>query len=277
MTTFNIRTSDISEDYEERTWSHRRAGVYSWINTNQPAILCAQEVMSDQRSDILGNCPGYAAVYDGSSISWIDEHLYNLSNADVATFYKTSEVSIQSSGVFFLVDGAPASPARSSEQNNVRACAWMKCTYKGQKMLVLNAHLSYRTKNNSEVGSDDVIALRQTEMGVIETWIDEHYTPSTDGFLLFMGDMNTSHWEAIFDVWKDGTYGYFARATAETTATGRTYNHWDSDPDKMGTIDYQFYKGFPSVKTYSIDTGTYAGVEYLSDHWPVTAEYRLPF
>ena len=114
----------------------------------------------------------------------------------------------------------------------------MKCTYQGQKMLVLDTHLSYRTKNNSEVNSDDVIALRQTEMGVIKTWINGHYNPSNDGWLLFMGDMNASHYEAIFDEWKDGTYGYFSRAGFSGDALGRTYNDFNYETGSVSTIDY---------------------------------------
>jgi endonuclease/exonuclease/phosphatase family metal-dependent hydrolase len=151
----------------------------------------------------------------------------------------------------------------------------MKCTYLGQKMLVMDVHLSYRTKDNSTPQSDEVIALRQREMGVIKTWIDGHYNPASDGWLLFMGDMNTSHQEAIFDEWKDGTYGYFARAKCPGGSTGRTYNDWDWENGHVATIDFQFYKGFPSVKSYTIPTATYSNVDYLSDHWPVVVEYRM--
>ena len=84
-----------------------------------------------------------------------------------------------------------------------------------------------------------------------------------------MGDMNSSHYEAIFDEWKDGTYGYFAREKAESTDTGRTYNDWGNS--NVSTIDFQFYKGFPSVKSYKIPTD----IGYLSDHWPVVVEYRM--
>ena len=110
-------------------------------------------------------------------------------------------------------------------------------------------------------------------MNVIKTWIDSHYNPASDGWILFMGDMNSSHWEEIFDEWKDGTYGYFAREGFTGGALGRTYNDWGNG--SVSTIDYQFYKGFPSVKSYSIPSDTYSSVDYLSDHWPVVVEYRM--
>ena len=274
VTTWNIRSSEMEEDTGDRAWSARRGGMAAFINDRQPQILCMQECESDQRSYLTSNCPGYAAIYDNTSISWLDQ-LLGVSNSEEVILYKTSDISVQSSGTFWLVSGAPTSPTKSSTQNAYRTCTWMKCTYNGQKMLVMDVHFSYRTKNNSTPGSDDVKALRQQEMAVIKTWIDGHYNPSTDGWILFMGDMNTSHWEAIFDEWKDGTYGYFSRDHCPGAATGRTYNDWDWENGNVATIDFQFYKGFPSIKSYTIPTATYSDVDYLSDHWPVVVEYRM--
>ena len=263
-------------DTGDRAWSARRAGVAALINDKQPQFVCMQECESDQRSYLTSNCAGYAAIYDNTSLSWIEENVQGLENSVEVILYKTSDISVQSSDTFWLVSGAPTSPDKSSDQNSFRSCTWMKCTYQGQKMLVMDVHLSYRTKNNANLDSDEVKALRRKEMNVIKTWIDAHYNPATDGWLLFMGDMNTTHWESIFDEWKDGTYGYFARDACPNGSTGRTFNNWDWESEGTMTIDYQFYKGFPSVKSYKIPSDTYnSGVAYLSDHWPVVVEYRM--
>lgn len=262
------------DDTGDRAWSARRGGMAAFINDRQPQIICMQECESDQRSYLTSNCAGYAAIYDATSLSALDIMLGKENSSEVI-LYKASEVSVISSGTFWLTSGAPTTPTKSSDQNSYRSCTWMKCTYRGQKMLVMDVHLSYRTKNNATPGSDDVIALRQTEMGVIKTWIDGHYNAASDGWLLFMGDMNCSHYEAIFDEWKDGTYGYFSREGFSGGALGRTYNDWDWENGNVSTIDFQFYKGFPSVKSYTIPTATYSAVDYLSDHWPVVVEYWM--
>ena len=271
--TWNIRSSEM-DDTGDHAWSARRGGMCAFINDRQPQIVCMQECEADQRSYLTSNCSGYSAIYDNTSLSWWQQFQGVDKSAEVI-LYKSSDISVQSSGTFWLVSGAPTSPSKSSTQNAYRSCTWMKCTYKGQKMLVMDVHLSYRTKDNSTPGSSEVIALRQTEMGVIKTWINGHYNASTDGWILFMGDMNTSHWEDIFDEWKDGTYGYFSRDDAESSATGRTFNDWDWENGHVSTIDFQFYKGFPSVKSYKIPTDTYSNVDYLSDHWPVVVHYRM--
>ncbi len=271
--TWNI-CSDPSDNIADHSWNARRGGMAAFINDRLPHIICMQECEPDPRNYLTGNCSGYSAVYDNTSLSLMDQ-LSGKTNSYNVILYKTSDISVQSSGTFWLTSGAPTTPTKSSDQNSYRSCTWMKCIYQGQKMLVLDTHLSYRTKNNSTVNSDDVVALRQTEMGVIKTWINGHYNPSNDGWLLFMGDMNASHYEAIFDEWKDGTYGYFSRDACPGAATGRTYNDWDWENGSVSTIDFQFYKGFPSVKSYKIPTETYSNVVYLSDHWPVVVEYRM--
>jgi len=274
VATWNIRAASMN-DSGDRAWSARRAGVAALINDRQPDIICMQECEKEQREYLVDHCSGYDDIFDDTSLSWWERNVEGLENSSEVILYKTSAVSVQSSDTFWLVSGAPTSPSKSSDQNSFRTCTWMKCTYKGQKMLVLDVHLSYRTKNNATIESDEVIALRQKEMNVIKTWIDSHYNPSGDGWLLFMGDMNATHWEAIFDEWKDGTYGYFSRAGFSGDALGRTYNDFNYETGSVSTIDYQFYKGFPSVQSYSIIRDTYSDVEYLSDHWPVVVEYKM--
>lgn len=263
------------DDTGDRAWSARRSGVAELINDKQSQFVCLQECEADQRSYLTSNCAGYAAIYDNTSLSWWEQNVQGMEKSAEVILYKTSDITVQSSGTFWLVSGAPTSPSKSSSQNSYRSCTWIKGTYMGQNVLVMDVHLSYRTKNNANLDSDEVKALRQSEMNVIKTWIDGHYNAASE-WLLFMGDMNTTHWEAIFDEWKDGTYGYFSREGFTGGALGRTFNNWDWESDGTMTIDYQFYKGFPSVKSYKIPSDTYnSGVAYLSDHWPVVVEYRM--
>ena len=259
VTTFNIRSADMSESSVEREWNHRRNGVYEWIKTNRPAVLCTQECKAVQRADILGNCTDYSIVYHSSSPNVI--------------FYRKDVVTVQSYGTFWLVTGAPTYSSKVSTQWQERCATWMRCTYQGQNMLVIDTHLNYRTAQSSDQRSEEMQQLRFYEMGVITTWLESNYNPDTDGYLLFMGDFNIDPGNAIFDGWKDGTYGYYARLEAEITDTGRTFNNWGGT--NLQTIDHQFFRGFPSVKSYSVDRAPYAGYTYISDHWPVVVEYRI--
>ena len=259
VTTFNIRLADMTESSPEREWNQRRDGVYEWVNTNRPVILCTQECQVVQRSDIVNNCTDYSMVDHPDSPNVI--------------FYLKKDVTVLSYGTFWLVDGAPTCKSKTSTQRQSRCATWMKCSCRGQKMLVIDTHLSYRTAQSRDQRSEEMQQLRFYEMGVITTWLDSHYNPATDGHLLFMADYNIDSGNAIFDGWKDGTYGYYARDAAPGADVGRTFNDWGGGNKQ--TIDHQFFRGFTSVQSYTVDRNPYADYTYISDHWPVTAVYGL--
>lgn len=279
ITTFNLRSSTMGESTDARKWSNRKAGVYEWFNTNQPAIVAAQECTDDQRNDILNNCTEYGAVWYERQTSWWEQLLGKDVDAPVVTFYKKSDITVKSSGTFWLYEGAPDSPKQASNQNQERCATWMKCTYKNTKMVVINAHLSYKTKNNEQGQTEAMQTLRQYEMDVITGWIEANVT-AADGPVVLLGDFNIDQGNAIFNYYKNGTNGFYhGRAEAAETDMGRTFNNWypagDENWSKQQTIDHQFFKGFKSIDSYLVDRNTYAGVEFMSDHWPLTAVYKF--
>jgi predicted outer membrane repeat protein len=277
VTTFNIRGSNNEETDASREWKNRKSGVFAWFNENQHPFVLTQECSEDQRNDILSNCSAYDVVYYAGSSSWWDQILGRDTDAPVVTFYKKDEVTIHNSGTFWLVEGAPTSPKKASNQNQERCATWMKCTYKGQKMVVINTHISYKTKDGATGDAEEMQALRESEIGVITTWISNtaNYNREKDGPLVLAGDFNINQGNSVFDDYKNGSNGfYFAREEAVVTDTGRTYNNWGVANGQL-TIDFQFYKGFSSVQSYSVDRDPYADVTYISDHWPLSVVYEF--
>ena len=259
VATLNVRSGMMSESSAEHEWNNRKKGVCAWASASQPDVFCTQECYPNQRADIINLCSDYLAIYHTDSQNVI--------------FYRKGAMTVESYGSFWLVDGTPTSVDKTSVQANERSATWMKCTFSGRKMLILDTHLSYRTAQNSDSNSHEMQQLRSYEMKVITTWLDSNYNPSSDGCLLFMGDFNIDQGNAIFNGWKDGTYGYYARDKAPGADTGRTFNNWGGSGQL--TIDHQFYSGFPSVLSYKIDRASYGGITYISDHWPVVVEYRM--
>lgn len=284
VTTFNIRSNEITENskYPERKWSNRKAGVIEFINTNKHPFVCVQECHKSQRDDILAGCPEYGLIGFIIPESWwfADDDM-----SPIAIFYKKDVVSVKSSGTFWLVEGAPQYPVRSDVQKHSRCATWMRCTYRGLPMLVINTHLSYRTRTSEDQGSAEMQALRQSEMDVISKWIEDNYNEAVDGPYVLTGDFNIDQGNEIFSRYKNdegciGDLGRYARKRAHGyTDFGRTFNNWQPyTGDNKGTpgqltIDHEFFWGFSGVTSYKIDRNSYAGYELISDHWPVTATY----
>lgn len=284
VTTFNIRGSNIDEDETSREWVNRKEGVFAWFNENQHPFVLTQECSEDQRNDILSNCSAYDAVYYARTPSWWDQILGRDTDAPVVTFYKKDEVTVHSSGTFWLVNGAPTTPTQASNQNQERCATWMKCTYKDKKMVLINTHISYKTKGGATGDAEEMQELRESEMGVIKTWLSNNYNPSTDGPVVLAGDFNTAQGNSVFTYWRnnnDDCGWYYARDTMyendeNACDIGRTFNNWvELGGSGQLTIDHQFYSGFSDVKSYLVDRNPYAGVQFLSDHWPLTVVYEF--
>lgn len=61
-----------------------------------------------------------------------------------------------------------------------------------------------------------------------------------------------------------------ARKVAEKTDNIDTYNGWGSgSTDGSHVIDYIYVSGFKSVVEYRTVTDPYAGITYVSDHYPI--------
>nr|MCR5243454.1 hypothetical protein [Bacteroidales bacterium] len=91
-------------DTGDRAWSARRDGMCAFINDRHPHIVCMQECESDQRTYLTSNCSGYAAIYDNVELGWW-EALSGAENSAEVILYNTSDVSVQSSGTFWLTTG----------------------------------------------------------------------------------------------------------------------------------------------------------------------------
>ena len=292
VTTFNLRSSDSDEKADERKWSNRKAGVFAWFNQNTSPFVCVQECTDEQRREILANCNEYDVV-DRMLNSYEKIAVHGLTHANgaddyepVKIFYKKADVENVISGTFWLTD-TPNKPSKMSNQNQHRMAQWMKCTYRGTPMVVIAAHISYKTATEGEEGDHpNMQTLRESEMGVIKTWISNpaNYNPEVDGPVVLAGDFNTSQGNSVFTYWRnnnDDCGWYYARDTMyendkNACDTGRTFNNWvELGGSGQLTIDHQFYSGFSDVKSYLVDREPYAGVQFLSDHWPLTVVYEF--
>lgn len=262
----------MSSDTGVKAWKSRSTGVFSWFNTNRKPIVCCQECTVKQKTDILSNCGSYGCISYSipADWPWQDDDM-----APVAIFYDKNLISVSQSGFFWLVDGAPVTPTKYSGSKHTRCTAWFRCTYAGHKLLVLDTHLSYVTSDGQYSGTK-MQSLREYEMNVISKWLEKNYDKNSGENMILVGDFNIDQGNSIFDRYKDDKIGdlakYARKKSKGWTDFGRTYNAWGDESAQL-TIDHQFYWGFSGVQDYLIDRDAYAGVQYISDHWPVTAKY----
>lgn len=249
---FNVRFGSSSDDTGNRDWSVRKNGVSAMLTQKHPLLMGTQECEPEQRKDIIAANPEYAAV-------GIDLHGPTEECEQVAIFYLKDSIEIVRHGTFYL-SATPDVPSRLPQSNHYRVCTWIQARLKkgGQEFFHFNTHLDTQT------------AAQPTEMAVI---LDRIKMYNTDGLPMFLtGDFNCEESSSVHDDIKK--YGFkSARIDALIGDSYKTYNAYG---DNSGSaIDHCFYKDFYSVPSFVTVRDKYAGLTYISDHYPISITLKF--
>lgn len=245
VVSFNMRYGSAETDTGERSWSVRKNAVSAMLTAIHPILMGSQECEPSQRKDILAAHPEYGVIYTTTAPKEECE--------EVAIFYLKDTVSVLASGTFYLT-GTPDTPSRLPQSNHYRVCTWGKfrLTGGGQEFFCFNTHLDTHTD------------AHQTEMDAILSKIKELNKDNIPVYL--SGDLNTDESSSAFTPLMN--YGFkSARIEALVGDSYKTFNDFGQSSGSI--LDHCFFKGFYSVQKFTTVRDTYAGVKYISDHYPI--------
>lgn len=292
---FNItcQSNDDNSDWSSsHYWSVRRPGIYAFFNESQPDIIGTQECEYRQRVNILDNTEGYAAyglgVEYGKESSGSTGYLWNKKDYNTdssnAIFYKTAKFDVLDKGTFWLSSN-PSSVGSGGGRN----CAWIKFRIKasGELFYVFNTHFeahytaeAYATrKEEAEILYNQIEAINTGHLPVIVTgdfnesasdmmgeekgytgWGDYYFARNVDG------KTSKTAYPVSYNNFTEGCAGFSSIYGSGTVSGGGSnldhiiYRYCYEDA-KHGLVPGSF----------GTDFRPYAGVTYISDHWPVTA------
>lgn len=247
---FNVRY--LIGDTGTNSWENRKIGIFEMLEDKKPMVMGVQEAYVSQVNDILDAMPqykAYAIARDGASSE----------NETCGVFYLKDSIALMNVGNFWLSE-SPSKVSMGWDAACTRICTWALFRIKtsGQKFYHFNTHLDH-------VGT----TARREGLRLIWSKIEEI---NKDGFPVFItGDFNTGPEDAIFE----GSPYASARDDAPVTDNEKTYNAWGK-PSKAKLIDFIFYKGM-TPQTFETVTEGYAGVEYISDHYPIISTFGYQY
>lgn len=247
---FNVRY--LIGDTGTNSWENRKIGIFEMLEDKKPMVMGVQEAYVSQVNDILEAMPqykAYAIARDGASSE----------NETCGVFYLKDSIALMNVGNFWLSE-SPSKVSMGWDAACTRICTWALFRIKtsGQKFYHFNTHLDH-------VGT----TARREGLRLIWSKIEEI---NKDGFPVFItGDFNTGPEDAIFE----GSPYASARDEAPVTDNEKTYNAWGK-PSKAKLIDFIFYKGM-TPQTFETVTEGYAGVEYISDHYPIISTFGYQY
>ncbi len=247
---YNIRYGTAKDG--DHIWDNRKEAAAAMVLDQRPAAFGVQEALDFQLEYLQENCPGYAYVGVGREDG---EH----QGEHMAVFYDTEKLELEDWGTYWLSE-TPDEPSYGWDAACKRTATWtlLKEKESGRHFYFVNTHLDHKGAEARQKG----LALVVERIGGM----------NPEGYpMILMGDFNVYPDDPCLDELR--TMMLDAWEQASEVEDGSTWHGWGEVLDKPH-IDYIFYKGFPSCKSMKRVTQPYLGVEYVSDHFPVTAVFN---
>jgi endonuclease/exonuclease/phosphatase family metal-dependent hydrolase len=261
--TYNIRL-DLASD-GPNAWAHRRAWVSAQVLWLRPDIFGLQEVLPNQKSDLVEDLPGYRLFGEGRDPNGAGE---------------ASPVGFDSARFEFLAGGTfwlsptPQVSSRAWDAAHPRIVTWVRLRdsrsdVSRSDVLAINTHWDH-------IG---LIARRQAA-GQLAEWIEANARRCDRVVLLgdFNSEMGSSQMRILTqeDPAKRRRTLRDARAESRTTPFGpaSTFNGFQPAPTARRAIDHILVGEEVAVERFAVIWQLVEG-RVPSDHFPVLADLSL--
>lgn len=250
--TYNIRL-DTEADGPNR-WANRRVLFSGQIRLLRPDILGMQEVLPSQRTDLVADLPGYAALGGGRDDG-------RQAGEASPLFVARDRFAVLSSGMFWL-SPTPTVPSLGWDAAFRRVATWahLRRRSDGLRLLAINTHWDH-LGTQARLGS----ALQ------LRGWIVANRRAGEAVVLL--GDFNAPLAEPSLQALLNPPLLADSRTLSQEPAIGATitFNGWNLIPTSGETIDHVLLAPGLIVKRYHALAEHFDG-RLASDHFPVIAD-----
>lgn len=242
---YNMRVGTAKDG--DNAWENRCPATAAMLEEVAPDVFGVQEALDFQLKYITDNCPQYECIgvgrEDGKSKG---EHM--------SVFYNKDRFKMLKWGTYWLSE-TPDVPSKGWDAKCKRTATWvlLKDRQSGKKFWFVNTHLDHIGKEARLKGLalivDNIKAMNPKGYPMVLTG-DFNVTPD-DPCLVDLDKIMSS-----------------ARKVAVNTDTKPSFTGW-GEPRKI--IDYVYISGFAVCTDFKVIDKQYAGIPYISDHYPVTA------
>ena len=258
LMSFNMERGDLGVA-KGRGWDVRAVGALAMLKHQNPDILGVQECNSIQRDDILAAMP-YESI--GVAVSGAADDYPKTSGNNI--FYKPSVFDLLDSGQFWYAFDSDAVGTFTWYAKKPRSATWGHFRHKasGREFVYINNH----TQN----GVDAVVNRTMSFMELLSKMreINPEGLP-----MLYSGDLNSSGKEYYYTPLRQE----MKEAVNECPITDRgiTFGGYKRKDGEGNQIDHIFFSGALQGLRFSVDRDSYEGVDHVSDHFPIYADFKF--
>lgn len=242
---YNVRNNRADDG--ENAWDIRRVATPAMLDAVRPDIFGIQEAYPEQEQYIVESSPRYAAFGVGRNDGAED-------GERASVIYNREVLEMLDGGTWWLSE-TPDVPSTGWDAKYPRTATWtlMKDLRTGKRFYFVNTHLDHKGAQARREGLS-MIVRKIREM-------------NPDIPMVLTGDFNVQPGDPCLEA-LDGLM-LDARTTAARTEDTPSSNAFRAGGHK--TIDYIYYSGFSGADSFRVVKDTFAGIPYISDHYPVVA------
>jgi endonuclease/exonuclease/phosphatase family metal-dependent hydrolase len=253
LMTYNIRL-DLASD-GVNSWAHRRDWVAAQVLWLHPDIFGMQEVLPNQKSDLIAQLPQYR-VFGGGR----DDGKEKGEASPIG--FDTQRFDLLEGGLFWL-SPTPTVPSKGWDAAYNRVATWVRLRVRGTRQVILavNTHWDH-------VG----VLARKESAAQIARWIEAN-TRRCEQVMLF-GDFNSEIDSEQMQVITKSPLGLRdARAVSKSAPMGPagTFNNFELSPTQTKAIDHFLLGKQVEVQRYLVLAQPIDG-RWPSDHFPVLVD-----
>lgn len=255
VVSYNVRLFNLYS--KEKSETKTKAAFVSWVNEENPDVICLQEFQDNQQK-IITQLKKAGYVYHHSYLA--QKGSPELLSGNIIF----SKYPLLSKG---LVEGG----------YSLNQTIYADIHYKEDTVRVYNAHLksmslNKKLKDQLKVEKSRLVLWRKLAKGAVGRAeqveeIVEHLNPN-DRAIIFCGDLNDTPYSYVYHSLKSLMQNAFE---SSGKGFGFTLNHHQNDTDiRFLRIDHQFYNSKLSCDYFKTDCDM-----YYTDHYPIIANYTL--
>ena len=255
---FNIRFQ-FPADTGKLSWEARKGGCIKAIEKYKPDVIGFQEAYPYHKADLKKELGKYVMVDRGGKPGTPDLELKNNENP---VMFRADRLELLDYGYFWLnEDQTP--DKKGWDAASVRNATWVKLKYKksGRIFFYFNVHMDHRGAN-ARLQSAALIVEKIKEIA------------GDDAVVFLGGDFNMPDTEKgikpLQDYMKDA-----AAALGKKADQAPTFNDFGRKGSKPMWLDHLMFRG-ATVKSFIVVDEKKYGVEYISDHYPIVADFIIP-
>lgn len=263
VVSYNIRLFPGKDG--ENSWEFRKDASTAMVNEVKPDVMGMQEAYREQLDFLLEGCKDYEIIGVGR-----DDGISKGEHMAIA--YNKEKVILHNWGTYWLSE-TPDVPSFGWDAACRRTATWALFEMKesGQKFYMVNTHLDHKGKIARKEGLAMVFRrIQEMNTGNYPMILTGDFNVLPDNPCL--SEINSIMQNARFHADYADTKGSF-NGFGKYGASSGAPELGEKPKMSLRPIDYIYYRGMSDCLTFKVLSEPYANKAFISDHYPILAEF----